>query len=717
MSNLLSSYISCPKGIEPLLLDELQQLGGFTLTKQQVGGLYGQADLQTLYRICLHSRLANRVLLQLDQCKVAHKRELRDWLLSIDWASHMTADDSLHIRFFGELEGIRHTQYGAQFSKDAIVDFFRDRCGRRPSVDHEQPRLRFQIYVKKGRANCYLDLSGDSLHQRGYRTGVGPAPLKENLAAVLLIRAGWPEIASAGGALIDPLCGSGTLLTEGALIAANLAPGLLRKHFGFIHWRQHDPALWENEIENARSRINDTIPPIIGYDKDARALGNARLHINNLNLNTDAIRVYRKTIADWKKPSHISLIPGLLITNPPYGERLGNGRDLYELYKQLGTQWVNECRDWRAALFTSSPQLVKATRMYWNRSYVFYNGALKCRLYLLQLERGLKKELGMEPVRTELNEQVDIKDFANRIDKNRRRLSGWINQHNIECYRLYYSDIPEFALAIDMYRDWAVVQEFKPPKTVNSDMSRLRLDAVQASLPAILNVEPDHIVFKQRHRQKEHTQYEKQGESNNLLQVNEGIVKLLVDLHSYVDTGLFLDHRPLRLKLARLCRNKSFLNLFCYTAAATVHAAVGGAARSVSIDMSKTYIDWAAKNFMLNRIDTVRHELIRADILSCLKTPTEQFEVVFLDPPTFSNSKRMREILDIQRDHERLIKHTMSCVSQNGMLLFSCNFRKFRLDTGIQDQYAVKDITDWSIPHDFQRPGKIHHCFEIRHRD
>ncbi len=707
------AFISCPKGIEPLLLDELKTLGEFSFSKQHIGGLTGTANIPTLYRICLWSRLSNRVLLLLADHKVRNKTDLREWLLSVPWSTHMSTEHSFMIRFFGELPGIQHTQYGAQFTKDAIVDFFRDRHGTRPTVNREQPDVRFQINIDKQHARLYLDLSGNSLHQRGYRRGIGAAPLKENLAAALLLRAQWPKIAARGGALIDPLCGSGTLLTEAALMAANIAPGLYRTNFGFTRWLQHEPNAWQDELEKAQTVIRNAIPPILGYDMDARALGVARQHIANLKLDHNNPRVYKKLLADWKLPSHIDLKPGLLITNPPYGERISNKSILLDLYKTLGEKCVKEMPDWQAAIFTADPQLAKATRTYWSKSFTFYNGNIKCQLYLIEPERGLKPDLS-EKLITQ-NSAIDITPFTNRLQKNRKRLAGWLKQNNIECYRLYFSDIPEFSVAIDMYRDWAVVQEYQAPKTIDPATAANRLQAILQALPSTLKLDPTNIIFKQRRQQKGKAQYEKLNQPAEYIQIREGKTKLLVELNNYLDTGLFLDHRPLRTHLAKISQGKSLLNLFCYTAAASVHAAIGGASKTVSIDLSKTYINWAKKNFELNKLNTQKHKLVQADILTWLNQQQESFDIIFLDPPTFSNSKRMLDTLDIQRDHSTLIKAAMRCLQKTGLLLFSCNYRKFKLDKDIISNLQVKNITDWSIPRDFRRPGKIHHCFEIRH--
>jgi 23S rRNA (guanine2445-N2)-methyltransferase / 23S rRNA (guanine2069-N7)-methyltransferase len=710
------AFISCPKGIESLLIEELEQLNGFVFVKQRVGGVFGRATLTTLYRVCLWSRLANRVLLQLAESTIDSRDALRDWLLTLDWDAHLSADQSLHIRFFGELPGITHTQFGAQYVKDAIVDWFRERGGERPSVDRERPDLRFQLNVEKRHATLYLDLSGDSLHQRGYRTGVTAAPLKENLAAALLIRAQWPRIAAEGGALIDPMCGSGTFLTEAALIAADIAPGLLRERFGFTNWRQHDADGWRQLLDEARARRKHNLPPILGYDHDKRALGVADQHIAALALGDDAPDVYVKTLADWKKPTHRHLKPGLLIANPPYGVRLGQNEQpekLVSYYELLGRKWVEECPDWQAALITADEMLVKATRLYWSRQYTFFNGAIECRFYLFDLQRGLKEPL---PTQQQLIDNVDVDAFAQRLHKNRKRLAGWLKQQNIDCYRLYYADIPEFAVAVDIYHDWAVVQEYQAPKTVDPQKAELRLQAALRAIPVALNLPHEHVVLKHRQRQKGSAQYEKLGEQRQLMEVREGNARLLVDLNSYLDTGLFLDHRPVRLKLAKLCAGKRLLNLFCYTAAATVHAALGGATNSLSVDLSNTYLDWAERNFKLNQLDMRKHTLLRADVLTWLNDHREQYDVIFLDPPTFSNSKSMETVLDIQRDHGEMIDQAMRCLAKDGVLIFSTNFRKFKLDPAVAERYNVNNITDWSIPRDFQRPAKIHYCFEIKHR-
>lgn len=708
-----NAFVSCPKHIEPLLADELLALGSLEILKQHPGGIACCGNLEALYKTCLWSRLANRVLLQIATAHLEDKAQLREWLLSIDWTAHMHAAQSLHIRFFGQLKDIQHSQFGAQFVKDAIVDYFRARDGVRPSVDKQNPDIRFQLNIDAGFATLYLDLSGDSLHQRAYRQGVGEAPLKENLAAALLIRAGWPEIATKGGSLIDTFCGSGTFLIEAAMIAAHFAPGLLRKQYGFLHWLQHEADLWIDIVKTAQQMQHQNIPPIIGYDQDMRALGLAEQQIKLLQLGNASPRVYCKAIDDWKKPSHIDLPAGLLIANPPYGERLGNKATLQHLYHKLGQQWLIHCPDWQAALFTAEPDLAKATRLYWSKSYTLYNGGLECKLYLLELTRGSKDAHQPKETAGMQYSGIDTEPFVRRLQKNQKKLARWLKDKAIQCYRLYDADIPEFAVAVDIYADRAHIQEYKAPTSIETAKARQRLTAIMHVLPHVLQLTPEKVFLKQRSRQRGKEQYLKQSLDSERFIVSEGTVKLWVDLAAYLDTGLFLDHRPLRLKLANICTGKRFLNLFCYTAAATVHAAAGGASESTSVDMSKRYIQWAQDNFKLNHINVYKHRLICADVLKWLDTHKESYDIIFLDPPTFSNSKKMEDVLDIQRDHADLIDKAMRRLKPDGLLYFSTNFRRFKPDADLFNRYQIIDISTWSIPDDFARNTRIHCCFKI----
>jgi 23S rRNA (guanine2445-N2)-methyltransferase / 23S rRNA (guanine2069-N7)-methyltransferase len=275
--------------------------------------------------------------------------------------------------------------------------------------------------------------------------------------------------------------------------------------------------------------------------------------------------------------------------------------------------------------------------------------------------------------------------------------------------------MPEYALAIDVYGHQVHVQEYAAPKSVDPGKAQRRLMDALSAIPVALDVRPEQIHYKQRERQSGKSQYRKQADSGDRFVVEEGSAKLWVNLKDYLDTGLFLDHRPVRRLLGEIAGGKRFLNLFCYTATATVHAALGGASDSVSVDLSNTYLEWARDNFTLNKLDQSRHRVVRDDCLRWLETAGSEFDLIFMDPPTFSNSKRMEGTLDIQRDHARLIELAMARLAPAGELIFSNNQQRFSLDAVVASTYQVEEITAQTYDPDFTRRANLHHCFRIRH--
>ena len=311
-------------------------------------------------------------------------------------------------------------------------------------------------------------------------------------------------------------------------------------------------------------------------------------------------------------------------------------------------------------------------------------------------------------------------DLANRISKNLRKLKPFIKRGHTDAYRVYDTDIPEYAIAVDRYGDWLHVQEYAPPKSIDEQTAAQRLQMAMATLPEVLGVSPDRITLKQRKQQKGMEQYERQASSQHELVVNEHGAKFKVNLRDYLDTGLFLDHRPIRYWLQQQAAGKRVLNLFCYTATASVHAALGGATQVDSVDMSATYLAWGADNFRLNGFDPAaeKYGFIQADVMQWLAACKQDayYDLIFLDPPTFSNSKRMRDVFDVQRDHAFLVNHSMRLLKPGGTLMFSNNFRKFKLDPELETRYAVQNYHRQSLPEDFQRDPKIHGCWLLRHR-
>ena len=788
-------FATCAKGLEPILVQELEQLGA-ELVKPALAGAHFHGTIATAQTACLWSRCASRILMPLLETD-ANADEMYKAVLKFPWFQHMDARSSLWIRFVQGAESnnsnhnIRHSQYGAQRIKDGICDYFRFRDQPRPDVQSRNADISLHARNHRGRVAIALDLSGSSLHQRGYRLDSGAAPLRETLAAALLYRAKWPELAATGKAFLDPMCGSGTLLIEAAMMALDFAPGLQRQHWGFSAWLKNDTQSWQQLVDNARQRyrqktsqMQQQFPAwkIYGFDKDSQVLQQAQSNKNRTDF--DAFIELQQSALTQLPP----IESGLCVTNPPYGERLGESEHLQPLYRELG-QYLQKLIDWQCAVIVSDKALGKSLSIHSHKQYRFFNGAIPCQLLLFDLKPDRFID---DTKRNQISPEALM--ICNRLQKNYARIKSWLKTQHIECYRLYDADLPEYAAAIDVYQDHFVVQEYQPPKTIAADKAEFRLRQVHRAivhyaqqLDSHFNAEQIHQ--RQRLRQKGNSQYQAhlnqdhlnqdkepveahkntdrkaskwpakkvspyksnqspyQGSHENrpsngddFMVINEGPLKLYVNLEQYLDTGLFLDHRPLRRMLMEQSKGLDILNLFCYTASISIAAAYGGARSSVNIDMSKTYLRWAADNFDLNHIEhrlntsnyasgaidqtQAVHQMLQFDCIKWLQIQSllpekPSFDTIVLDPPTFSNSKNMDQTLDIQRDHAALIDASMPLLRSNGRLYFSTNRRGFKMDVDLQDRYQLTDISASTIDKDFQcsqRSQKIHVCWQIGHK-
>ncbi len=720
-------FATTAKGLEPLLADELTALGASDVRPTRAGVAF-TGDLELAYRACLWSRLASRILLLLDHFTITNADDLYAAIKAVAWEQHLTADGTLAVEFTGGGSGIDHTRFGAQRVKDGVVDRLRERTGRRPSVDPARPDLRIHLHLARGEAQLYIDLAGEPLHRRGYRLEAGAAPLKESLAAALLLRAGWPEIAAAGGGLVDPLCGSGTLPIEAALIAADCAPGIDRDYYGFEGWLGHMPALWQQLHAEARERRSvglGRLPAIAASDSDGAVVALAEANATRAGL---AGKIHF-SVAPLTAVQPVGEGAGLVITNPPYGERLEAQEGLGRLYADLGATLRERFEGWRAAIFTGNPPLGLCLGLKARRSHTFWNGPIECRLLTLTLAPEAyvtaqpppgSARPALRPLSQEaLGEGAQM--LINRLRKNLKHLGRWARRNAVDCYRLYDADLPEYAFALDLYTTqeglYAHLQEYAPPAAIDPRKAALRLREAATVVQQLLELAPERLVVKVRQRQKGRAQYEKLGESGQRHQVREDPCRFWVNLTDYLDTGLFLDHRTTRSMVGELAQGRDVLNLFCYTATATVHAALGGAASTTSVDLSNTYIDWARRNLALNGIqEGAFHRLVRADCFAWLEgAPRERrrYGLIFLDPPTFSNSKRMEESFDVERDQERLITLAARLLDEDGILIFSTNHRRFKLRTEAHPGLHFEEITRATLPEDFARNPRIHTCWLI----
>lgn len=693
--------LTCPKGLENLLVAELEKLGLKDL-KNHPSSVLAEASLSEIYQIALWSRLANRLHLILGTGDAKNRDDLYLSAKNVKWSEVFSSVHSFKVMFHGHSSELRNEMYAAMVVKDAIVDSYRDLGQARPNVATAQADIVIHAFLKHQQVTFTLDLIGYSMHQRGYRIDQGQAPLKENVAAALLYRMHWPERLATDQAFADFMCGSGTLVIEAAMMAANLAPGLLRddQHFGF--WLQHQPALWEQARNHAVTMQRTPKQSFYGADKDLKVLKLAQANAKRAGVDASVTWEHQDLTNLAEHPGN-----GLVIINPPYGERMGEQAELLPLYQQIGQCLHHNFKAWTAAVITSDPMLAKAIGLRSHKQYHIHNGPIACQLYAFNLDdSNLLKPNKVEAL------QGNALMLANRLSKNMKHLKKWALHQHLECYRIYDADLPEYAFAIDKYQDYYVIQEYMPPKQIPSHVAMNRRLDMMRVLPQVFGLPEHHFIFKERKPQKEQ-QYQKLDSRQSRLKVSEGQAHFFVNLYDYLDTGLFLDHRLLRLGFAKLKPGTRFLNLFCYTATASVHAGLAGAS-TLNVDLSRTYLTWATENFKLNRLPERQHRFVQADVLSWLTQNEEKFDVIFMDAPSFSNSKRMEGTLDIQRDHCELINQAYRHLMPGGCLYFSTHLRSFRLDQSLASRMNIINISSKTFDLDFKRDPKLHQCYLIQ---
>ncbi|MEO6967750.1 MAG: bifunctional 23S rRNA (guanine(2069)-N(7))-methyltransferase RlmK/23S rRNA (guanine(2445)-N(2))-methyltransferase RlmL [Rhodanobacteraceae bacterium] len=737
-------FATCPKGMEYLLRDELIALGADareSLAGVHFEGTPEQADLEPAYLACLHSRLASRVLMPLAEFDTPDTEALYAGARALDWSQHFAPDTTLAIDATVTRSAISHSRYAMQRVKDAIVDQCRERFDTRPTIALERPAIRLNLRLHRDRATLSIDLSGEPLHRRGWRRDQGEAPLKENLAAAMLLRARWTEIYAQGGALVDPMCGSGTLLIEGALMVANVAAGLQRDYFGFLGWRGHDAGLWQRLHGAAETRAKEGLralrPCFFGADNAPLMIEIAKRNAQSAGV-AGFVQLHKRELAHLERPDGFER--GLLITNPPYGERMGARDELPMLYRTLGERLREQFAGWRAAILvaeveTNADHPARSLALRPDKSYALFNGAIACKLLVC----GISPREQIARERKPLSSGGEM--VRNRIDKNLRHLKKWLAREQVTCFRIYDADLPEYAAAIDVYqsvKEWAGstqqpstsrprnashdvifkrylhIQEYAPPPTVDAQAARTRLrDLVHAAGDA-LEVPRERIVQKVRSRGKGGAKYGRIDTREERLIVEEDGLRFEVNLTDHLDTGLFLDHRNVRALLRESAQARHFLNLFAYTGSASVYAASGDALDTTSVDLSTTYLEWASRNLSLNGYGGRDHRLVQADSLTFLREDRNRYGLIYVDPPTFSNSKRAADF-DVQRDHVHLLTLCRERLDDDGVIVFSNNARRFRLDSQSLDGiFTIEDRTRASIPPDFSRRPNIHGCWLLR---
>lgn len=688
--------LTTSRGLDELLKQEVLSLCPDLSVRIKPGQVITDASLADAYRLCLWSRLANRVIWVLAEGPADNAQELYDTAREVDWTEQFDSHHGFLVQFSGTNRALSNSQFSAQRVKDAIVDSFVEAGKSRPNVDKIAPDFTVQARLWRDRVVIGVDMAGGSLHQRGYRTETGEAPLKEHVASALLVRSGWTKEPKAP--LLDPMCGSGTIAIEAAQIAMNIAPGLTRKRWGFSHWSKHDSRLWESLLAHAQESITPCTTKIMANDNQPAMIKIAKR-------NADQAGVYQSI--EFSQQDALSFAPtldatGFIVSNPPYGERLSDLATLVPFFNQWGLQLKKGFPEWRISLLSSQRDLLRQLKLRAKNEYAIMNGKLECKLANFVMD--------------EANQQViadtNNNEFANRLKKNLKQLQRFLKQTDTNAYRIYDADLPDYNVAIDVYGDWLVVQEYAPPKNIPAEKARRRLNDIVIQLPSVTGFGADKIAVKVRSQQKGSAQYQRQATEKTFITVHENGAKFYVNPTDYLDCGLFLDHRITRDLVAQRAKGKDVLNLFSYTGSVSVHCALRGARTVTTVDMSNTYLDWAKRNFSLNGLKG-GYQFTQANCVTWFEEHHQHFDLMFIDPPSFSNSKRMEGTWDVQRDHVKLLTQAYQYLNEGGEIIFSNNLRSFRLDEQALKAvgFGIDNISKKTLPEDFKRNPKIHQCW------
>lgn len=711
-----------------LVAKEAEEAGASEI-RQTKAGVEFVGDLETGYRFCMYSRIASRLLeaIYLDD-DIIDVDELYESTKQIPWEEFITPETSIKVtKTAQDCPYLNNAHFAALRVKDGIIDRIKEKFNdERPDVDTENPDITIHVHLHQKRAIWYLDFSGEGMQKRGYRRDQTDAVLKEQLAAALLYRSEWKKSITDedSGTLLDPFVGSGTIAIEAALIASDTAPGLIKRdEFAFKKLPSYDEELWAKIVSEAEERRT-------------KALDNRDIKIYASDISAKAIRISRENakaagvleLIDFKEKDFASYtaedVPsglGYIVTDPPYGVRLKE-RELDELYAMIGDQMSSLFKGWKATIMAADSQLLSNIAMKPERVNSLFNGALSCQAAHYSIftdeekEEMRKKSLEKKQERLSAPLSKGAEMAYNRLIKNIKEIKPVMEKEGVTCYRIYDADMPEYSAAIDVYENkWINLAEYAAPDTIDPEDAERRLNELIYATERATGIDIENIFVKQRKEMKGKSQYNRLSSSNRFNVVHENGLNILVNFQDYLDTGIFLDHRKIRAYIQSISEGKRFLNLFSYTGTATLNAIKGGAVSTVSVDSSSTYLDWAMENLRVNGFPiTIDNYFYKNDVIDFLYSTYDRYDLIFCDPPTFSNSKS-RSTFDIQRDHRKLIRAAMMHLSPGGLMIFSNNFRKFKMDEEILDEYVVKDITEDTIGEDF-RDKKIHHCYLIRNK-
>ncbi|HAM14434.1 MAG TPA: bifunctional 23S rRNA (guanine(2069)-N(7))-methyltransferase RlmK/23S rRNA (guanine(2445)-N(2))-methyltransferase RlmL, partial [Eggerthellaceae bacterium] len=691
-------FASCLGGLERALADELKSLG-VERVRPLGGGVAFFCDATTAMRACLWSRLASRILLVVGRTSAKSGDALYAGALDIAWEDVLADGATMAVRAHGTNDGLRNTRFTALKTKDAVADHMRAKGGKRPAVDTAAPRASIEVRIREDRATLSLDFSGEALNHRPYLSPdeKDDAGLACSLAAGALALADWPDMARNGAAFIDPACRDGILLVEAALAACDCAPNLRRNKWGFEGWAHFDRTAWNELLAEANERFETGLKRLggsaalemtmserpdqnrvlfVGASTSSPAIARARKHARQAGMRpvvsvelADAADM-RSFIAQHKAVSHAHA--AMVASNLEATSRAGAAAHILAdeaAFAAACTVMGTRPTARFAALDAQNLEARFGTAP--TARHAIGRGRAQASVEIFdQPPAGTTRieipdSAGGSPHAVDVLEQAS-EQFAARLRKVFKERRKWAAREGISCYRIYDSDLPDYAVAIDWYtgagtahgNSYLHIAEYAPPSSVDADKARRRFQDVLAIAPVVCGIRPDHVFSKTRVRDKGGAQYRNAGTRPYVTTIQEAGHLFEVDLASHLDTGLFLDHRLTRALIGDKAHGTRFLNLFAYTGTASVYAAAGKAASTTTVDLSQKYLDWARRNMAANGFEAGAHSFVKADVMRWIteaRRTGERFDLVFVDPPTFSNSKAMgKRTWDVQRDHVEL---------------------------------------------------------------
>lgn len=782
--------VTCAFGLEAVLVRELAKLGyeGRTVS---TGRVHFRGDALALARANIWLRTAGRVLIPVAEIPAADFEQLFEGVKAIDWAQWIAPTDQFPVNGRSVRSKLTSVPAVQRATKKAIVEALFKQHGV-DLLPETGAKVVVEVSILNDKATLTIDTTGDGMHRRGYRTLVGEAGMKESLAAGLVLLSPWNR----DRPLVDPFCGTGTIAIEAAMIGRNIAPGLKRK-FAAEDWDRIPAEAWIEARKEAEAAILPPLPiKIHASDIDDRALWMANQHAKAAGVDGD-VHFLRRDFKDIASKREY----GCIITNPPFGERIGEAEEIERLYATFPVV-LRGLPTWSFFIITSRGDFEEIIGQPATRRRKLFSAQIECTYYQFlgpkppsmrkdrqadapgqqdgplpdsraesraevqadapnevpagapaesdaAIEPVLESWEGAEPAPSRheragrdaegevtggfappppeeagqvfgglrVRDAREIEQFRATLTNNVRHLRRYPSR-GITCYRVYEKDSPDVPLVIDRYEDHAHVFEYERGHSRTPAQQVDWEDRCRDVIAEVLQIPPGHVSMKMRARQRGLTQHEKMDESGETFVVHEGGLKFLINLRDYADTGLFLDHRLTRQMVREQASGKRMLNLFGYTGSFSVYAAAGGASSTTTVDLSNTYLEWTRRNLDLNGFRSggqVLHRTLRSDIREFLtQHPAGQhYDLAVVDPPTYSNSKSTEDDWDVQRDHVGLIRATAALMSPGGLIYFSNNFRRFKLDEEALAGIECREISSKTVPPEY-RNKRIHRCWMLR---